>query len=75
MAKKVRQLAIQQNDGCLDVVPSEISEEGESSVSYKSRFMTACPKIVHGRTKAQQVAIQNAKMRMIKQKDPDILIL
>ena len=75
MAKKVRQLAIQQNDGCLDVVPSAISEEGESSVSYKSRFMTACQKIVRGRTKAQQVAIQNAKMRMIKQKDPDFIFL
>ena len=75
MAKKVRQLAIRQSDSCLAVVPSAISEEVESPVSYKSRLTTSSPKTVRGRAKAQQIAMQNAKMRMIKQKDPDFLFL
>jgi len=56
-------------------VPSAISEEVESPVSYKSRLTTSSPKTVRGRAKAQQIAMQNAKMRMIKQKDPDFLFL
>jgi len=68
MADKVKQLANRQKGR-----GSVVSEEIESPISHKSRFATASSKTVCSIAKAEHTAVQNAKMRMIKQKDPDFL--
>jgi hypothetical protein len=69
MAKKAKRLAVKlENIVC---PMSAYSEELESPI--RTHFTTVSPKSVRNRAKAQQIAVQNAKQRLIRQKSPDFL--